>query len=106
MGEFCDRYPKVRVFFGLDDHFSDLIEDGYDVGVRTGMMPDSRMVARNLAQIPLYVVASPEYWDKHGLSRAIRKSCPTTTVSIFSSPLPDGCANGNLTTMASAFRWM
>ncbi|KIA78940.1 LysR family transcriptional regulator [Chromobacterium amazonense] len=66
MGEFCERYPKVRVFFGLDDHFSDLIEDGYDVGVRTGMMPDSRMVARNLSQMPLYVVASPAYWDRYG----------------------------------------
>ncbi|GGY27732.1 LysR family transcriptional regulator [Paludibacterium paludis] len=66
MGEFCERYPKIKVFFGLDDHFSDLIEDGYDVGVRIGMMPDSRMVARHLAYIPLYVVASPAYLAAHG----------------------------------------
>lgn len=66
MGEFCERYPKVKVFFGLDDHFSDLIEDGFDVGLRTGMMPDSRMVARHLSQIPQYVVASPAFWDKYG----------------------------------------
>lgn len=66
MGEFCERYPKIRVFFGLDDHFSDLIEDGYDVGVRVGMMPDSRMAARQLASIPLYVVGSPAYWQQHG----------------------------------------
>lgn len=66
MGEFCQRYPKIKVFFGLDDHFSDLIEDCYDVGVRVGMMPDSRMVAHHLAQIPLYVVSSPAYWDRHG----------------------------------------
>ena len=66
MGEFCQLYPKIRVFFGLDDHFSDLIEDGYDVGIRQGMMPDSRMMARHLADIPLYTVATPAYWDKHG----------------------------------------
>jgi DNA-binding transcriptional LysR family regulator len=66
MEEFCDLYPKIKVFFGLDDNFSDLVEDGYDVGVRTGMMPDSRMVARNLAQMPLYVVASPSYWARFG----------------------------------------
>ena len=66
MEEFCDLYPKIKVFFGLDDNFSDLVEDGYDVGVRTGMMPDSRMVARNLAQMPLYVVASPAYWKRFG----------------------------------------
>ncbi|GHD79785.1 LysR family transcriptional regulator [Vogesella fluminis] len=66
MEEFCSRYPKIRVFFGMDDHFSDLIEDGYDVGVRVGMMPDSRMVARHLAHIPQYVVATPAYWEAHG----------------------------------------
>ena len=66
MGEFCALYPKIRVFFGLDDQFSDLIEDGYDAGIRFGMLPDSRMTARNLAHIPLYVVASPAYWDKYG----------------------------------------
>ena len=65
MGEFCERFPKIKVFFGLDDHFSDLIEDGYDVGVRAGMLPDSRMAARPLAQIPQYVVAAPEYWARH-----------------------------------------
>ena len=70
MEEFCQRYPKIRVFFGMDDHFSDLIEDGYDVGVRVGMMPDSRMVARHLAHIPQYVVASPAYWAEHGKPRS------------------------------------
>ncbi|SCK15985.1 LysR family transcriptional regulator [Vogesella sp. LIG4] len=69
MEEFCSRFPKIRVFFGMDDHFSDLIEDGYDVGVRVGMMPDSRMVARHLAHIPQYVVAAPGYWDEHGKPR-------------------------------------
>lgn len=69
MEEFCTRYPKIRVFFGMDDHFSDLIEDGYDVGVRVGMMPDSRMVARHLAHIPQYVVAAPAYWEAHGKPR-------------------------------------
>ncbi|MDF0604162.1 LysR family transcriptional regulator [Neisseriaceae bacterium TC5R-5] len=66
MTEFCERYPKVSVFFGLSDNFNDLIENGYDVGIRTGMMPDSRLVARNLAPIPLYVVAAPSYWDMYG----------------------------------------
>ncbi|MEQ6289547.1 LysR family transcriptional regulator [Vogesella sp. GCM10023246] len=69
MEEFCELYPKIRVFFGMDDHFSDLIEDGYDVGVRVGMMPDSRMVARHLAHIPQYVVAAPRYWEEHGKPR-------------------------------------
>lgn len=71
--EFCEQYPKIRLFFGMGDHFSDLIEDGYDVGIRVGMLPDSRMAARPLAPIPQYVVATPEYWAKHGKPKTIRE---------------------------------
>ena len=66
MESFCTQYPRIKVFFGMDDNFSDLVEDGYDVGLRVGMLPDSRLVARNLAQMPLYVVASPSYWQRCG----------------------------------------
>jgi LysR family transcriptional regulator for bpeEF and oprC len=65
MAEFVRHYPKVKIFFGLHDHFSDLIEDGYDIGIKIGIMPDSRMSAREIAQIPQYVVAAPSYWRKH-----------------------------------------
>ncbi|RXZ44777.1 LysR family transcriptional regulator [Crenobacter cavernae] len=66
LGEFCAQYPKIKVFLGLNDQFNDLIDDGFDVGVRVGMMPDSRLAARHLTDIPLYVVASPDYWAEHG----------------------------------------
>lgn len=71
--EFCELYPKITLFFGMGDHFSDLIEDGYDIGVRIGMLTDSRMAARVLAAIPQYVVATPEYWQKHGKPENIRE---------------------------------
>lgn len=93
MEEFCELYPKIKVFFGLDDNFSDLVEDGYDVGVRTGMMPDSRMVARNLAQMPLYVVASPAYWDKYG-----RPEKPEDLAS-------HDCINFQFPTSGRLFKW-
>lgn len=93
MEEFCELYPKIKVFFGLDDNFSDLVEDGYDVGVRTGMMPDSRMVARNLAQMPLYVVASPAYWNKYG-----RPEKPEDLAS-------HDCINFQFPTSGRLFKW-
>lgn len=93
MGEFCERYPKIKVFFGLDDHFSDLIEDCYDVGVRIGMMPDSRMVAHHLAQIPLYVVASPAYWDQYG-----RPSSPEDLSNY-------NCINFQFPTSGRLYKW-
>ena len=65
MDKFTDQYPKIKIFFGLHDHFSDLIEDGYDIGIKIGIMPDSRLSAKEIAKIPQYVVASPHYWSRH-----------------------------------------
>jgi len=57
------------------------------------MMPDSRMVARNLAQIPQYVVASPDYWDRHGR--------PQTTEELSN---PD-CINFQFPTSGRLYKW-
>jgi DNA-binding transcriptional LysR family regulator len=81
-----------------------LIEDGYDVGVRIGMMPDSRMVARNLAQIPQYAVASPEYWDKHGRPETTEELSNHDCIN-FQFPTSGRLYSGNLTVAANAFRW-
>lgn len=64
--EFLTRYPKISVDLVLDDKAVDLVEQGVDVAIRSGELPNSNLIARKLAPGNSMVCASPEYLDKHG----------------------------------------
>jgi DNA-binding transcriptional LysR family regulator len=67
--EFLERYPQLEVEIAIDDRFSDLIAEGYDVAIRGGNLPDSNMVARRLMDITAGVFGSPDYFRRYGLPR-------------------------------------
>ena len=67
--EFARRYPEVKVEAHFTDRIVDLIEEGYDVAVRMGKPPDSRLVARPLAAGVLTTCATPSYLKNHGVPR-------------------------------------
>jgi DNA-binding transcriptional LysR family regulator len=62
---FLKAYPDISLELHLDDRPIDLIASGYDATLRIGTMPDSSLVARQLATIGLHLVASPAYWLRH-----------------------------------------
>jgi DNA-binding transcriptional LysR family regulator len=65
--DFMQRYPDLRIEVDFADRFVDLIEEGYDVAIRiASALPDSTLIARRLADNAMAVVASPDYWDRHG----------------------------------------
>lgn len=63
VGEFLGRNPEVRIELLCTDRVVDLVEEGFDVAIRTGRLPDSTLVARKLGRLPRYVVASPRYLE-------------------------------------------
>lgn len=67
--EFVQRYPEIRMEVNFTDRFVDLIEEGYDLAVRMGKPPDSRLVARQLATGILTTCASPAYLKRNGVPR-------------------------------------
>jgi LysR family transcriptional regulator, regulator for bpeEF and oprC len=68
--EFTARYPEVELSASFNDRLIDLIDEGYDVAVRLGRPPDSRLIARQLAQGTLVTCAAPSYLKRHGTPRA------------------------------------
>jgi len=66
IGEFMTRWPDVVVHLSLNDRFVDLIEEGFDVGVRIGKLSDSSLIARKIADMPIVLCASPDYLKDHG----------------------------------------
>lgn len=64
--EFFKRHPKVRVELNLNDNQVDLIQGGFDIGIRGGSQPPEGMVARKICDIPAVLVATPRYLKAHG----------------------------------------
>ena len=67
--EFAQRYPEVKIEARLTDRMVELVEEGFDVAVRMGKPPDSRLVARQLATGVLTTCAAPSYLKRHGVPR-------------------------------------
>ena len=64
---FLTLHPEVEVDMTMNDRFVDLVEEGFDVAVRIGRLPDSGLVARKLAPLRLAVCASPAYLAARGV---------------------------------------
>ncbi len=67
--EFLNRYPDVTVSALFLDRIVNLLEEGIDVGVRIGDLPDSTMRAIPVGSVRRVVCASPRYLNKHGEPR-------------------------------------
>lgn len=63
---FSRQYPEVDVVLELSDHPRDLTEHAYDVAIRFGAPPDSRVVARRIAGNRRLLCASPAYLAEAG----------------------------------------
>jgi DNA-binding transcriptional LysR family regulator len=66
IGSFLDKYPDMRVELVLNDHNIDLIDEGVDVAVRIGPMPDAGLVVRRVGEVRRMVVASRAYVRRCG----------------------------------------
>ena len=64
--DFLQRYPELSVEMQLNDRTVDLVEEGYDLAVRIGTLPDSSLIARRLAPVNSVVCAAPDYLERHG----------------------------------------
>ncbi len=63
---YLKRYPDVGVDLRLSDRRINLVEDGVDLAVRLGHLPDSTLVARHVGQMRRIVVASAGYLKRRG----------------------------------------
>jgi len=43
------------------------VNEGFDISVRGGVIPDSSLVARRIARLPVVLVASPDYLKRKGV---------------------------------------
>lgn len=63
---FMHRYPAVELDVDFSDRLVDVIDEGFDVVMRTGEPTDSRLMSRPLGSYRLQLVASPGYLASQG----------------------------------------
>lgn len=66
LNDFLHLHPELILEMDLDDRRINLVEEGFDLGLRIGELPDSSLVARPLAPIQMRLCASPDYLRRHG----------------------------------------
>ena len=64
--EFMSQYPEVQFELIWTNRLIDVIDEGFDLTIRTGALQDSSLVARGLGQWSLIPYASPEYLKARG----------------------------------------
>ncbi|WP_375737952.1 LysR family transcriptional regulator [Pseudomonas boanensis] len=64
--DFTRRYPQLRVELDLHNGYRDLVADGFDLGIRSGIDMDERLVAKPLFSLQEITCATPAYLHAHG----------------------------------------
>lgn len=64
---FLERYPDVEVAALFLDRVVNMLEEGVDVGIRIGELPDSSMRAIRVGQVRRVLCASPDYLARRGI---------------------------------------
>ena len=63
---FLAKHGEVRFDVSLSDRIVDLVEEGFDLGIRVGTPGPHNVVARKLGETRVVPCASPDYLAKHG----------------------------------------
>jgi DNA-binding transcriptional LysR family regulator len=87
---FLDSYPQIDVRMLLLDRVVSLVDEGLDLGVRIGQLPDSSLQAIRVGQVRRIVCATPEYISGHGAPAAPRDLGSLSLVACTAvTPIPD-----------------
>ncbi len=63
---FLQQHRAVEIDMHLTDSRVAIVEEGFDLAIRIGILRDSTLIARKLVEMPPIVCASPDYLDRHG----------------------------------------
>ncbi|MBH0059365.1 LysR family transcriptional regulator [Pseudoalteromonas sp. SWXJZ94C] len=67
IAEFCKKHPEISVDLQVTNRLVDLIEEGYDLAIRTAELEDSSLIARRLIDSQWVICATPNYLKQYGV---------------------------------------
>ncbi|MCW4113977.1 LysR family transcriptional regulator [Aurantimonas sp. MSK8Z-1] len=72
VSEFARLHPEISAQLVLTDAPINLVEAGYDIAIRFGSPPNSRLIGRRLLRNRRYLCAAPSYIERHGEPHRLR----------------------------------
>lgn len=63
---FLGQHPRVSASVLLLDRVVNLVEEGIDIAIRIGHLPDSNLIAKRIGEVRQILVASPNYLARRG----------------------------------------
>ncbi|MCA7026061.1 substrate binding domain-containing protein, partial [Stenotrophomonas acidaminiphila] len=63
---YAERHPQVELDLSLSDRQVDMVEEGFDLAIRTTRQPAPSLIARRLAEAAIVLCAAPAYLARHG----------------------------------------
>jgi DNA-binding transcriptional LysR family regulator len=96
INDFLRAYPRVAAKVLLLDRVVNLVEEGVDVALRVGELPDSSLISIKIGAVKRILVASPHYLAKRGAPRA-PDDLKLHSIIAFTGLMPDRewrCADG------------
>ncbi|MEM7101399.1 MAG: LysR family transcriptional regulator [Pseudomonadota bacterium] len=90
--EFLAAFPELNIELSAVDRFVDLVDEGLDVALRVGNLPDSSLIAKGLGDVRLVIIGSPSYLSSAGKPKSPidlkNHNCIVDTIAIFKNRWP------------------
>jgi DNA-binding transcriptional LysR family regulator len=64
---FFAAYPDMSIEMSTSESPATIVEDGFDLAIHSGDLPDSTLVARKLGQTTTVLVVTPQYLARYGV---------------------------------------
>lgn len=86
---FAQQHPRLSLDLRTSDRIVDMLEEGIDVSIRIGWLRDSSLRAVKLGAFEQYVMASPQYVQRHPPVRTPQDlaDCDWVALSLLPTPL-------------------
>ncbi len=85
IAEYLERHPEVTASALLVDRVVNLVDEGLDVGVRLGDLPDSSLQAIRVGEVRRVVCGAPSYLAAHGAPETpedLRRHCLVASTAV------------------------
>lgn len=84
---YVQAYPKLSVDLDLTNRVVELVSEGFDLAIRTGTLPDSRLIRTQVATRGIVTCASPAYLEQRGVPLVVddleRHECLLATSDVW-----------------------